>query len=192
MSEILGYSSGIIMMCSAIPYVRDILRGKTKPERATWFIWSILMVIAFFSQWAKGATFSNILTIGDTMAILVVFFLSIKHGVGGITKKRDKFALIGAGISLVLWYLTKEPAVALLIIIFIDFLGGSLTILKAYEDPESETMVAWFIAGFAGLLGTLSVGEMNFILLAFPFYIFLINTTIGITIFLGKRKNRSK
>lgn len=189
MQEILGYSSGVLILLSTIPYVRDILKGKTKPERATWFIWSILMVIAFFSQWTKGATFSNILTIGDAIAIFITFILSIKYGTGGF-KKRDKLAIVGSMFSLIFWYFTKEPAVALLIIIFIDFLGGSLTILKAYEDPESETMIAWFMAGGAGLLGILSVGEINFILLVFPVYVFLINTSIGLTILISKKNKK--
>ena len=191
MIEILGYSSGILMMISSVPYIRDILKGKTKPERATWFIWSVLMIIAFFAQVASGGTFSTLLTVGDTIVVIVIFILSIKHGMAG-WMMRDKLALVGAGISLILWYFTKNPAIALLIVIFIDFLGGWLTIVKSYENPQSETMISWFISSVAGFLGVLAVGEMNFILLAFPLYICLINLTIGLTIFFGRRKLKSK
>ena len=191
MIEILGYSSGILMMISSVPYIRDILKGKTKPERATWFIWSVLMIIAFFAQVASGGTFSTLLTVGDTIVVIVIFILSIKHGMAG-WMMRDKLALVGAGISLILWYFTKNPAIALLIVIFIDFLGAWLTIVKSYENPQSETMVSWFISSVAGLLGVLAVGEMNFILLAFPLYICLINLTIGLTIFFVRRKLKSK
>ena len=191
MLEILGYSSGILMMVSSVPYIRDIVKGKTKPERATWFIWSVVMMIAFFAQVASGGTFSTLLTVGDTIVVIVIFILSIKHGMAG-WMMRDKMALVGAGISLILWYFTKNPAIALFIVIFIDFLGGLLTIVKSYENPESETMLTWFFSSIAGFLGILAVGEMNFILLAFPIYICLINLAIGLIIFLSRRKLKIK
>lgn len=187
MNQIFGYASGILMMASAIPYIRDIFLLKTKPERATWLIWSFLQIIAFFSQLAKGAEYSLFLTIGDTITVTTVFIISIKYGMGGLMK-RDIWALIGAGVSLFLWYLTKEPAVALFIIIFIDLLGGMLTLIKSYENPESETMISWMMAGFAGLLGTLAVGENNLILLSYPLYICLLNFAVGFTVLLRKRK----
>ena len=187
MLEILGYSSGILMMVSSVPYIRDIVKGKTKPERATWFIWSVVMMIAFFAQVASGGTFSTLLTVGDTIVVIVIFILSIKHGMAG-WMMRDKMALVGAGISLILWYFTKNPAIALFIVIFIDFLGGWLTIVKSYENPESETMLTWFFSSIAGFLGILAVGEMNFVLLAFPIYVCLMNLTIGLVIFFGRKK----
>jgi hypothetical protein len=189
MSEILGYTSGIIMALSAIPYVRSILRLETKPQRTTWLIWSILTFIAFFSQMAKGGTWSLLLTAGDTIAILIVFVLSIKFGVGGF-KKIDILSLAGAGVSLLLWYITNEPAVALFLIILTDFIGANLTITKAWRDPKSENWVGWAMCGVGGLLGTLAVGEFNFILMIFPAYICFINSLVaGIVLWRGRIKN---
>jgi len=187
MQEILGYASGILVILSAVPYIRDIFLLKTKPERASWLIWSVLLVIAFFAQLSKGGTWSLILTGTDLMAVFIIFILSFKYGVGG-TKKFDIWALIGAGIGLVLWYLTNDALAALLITIFIDFLGGLLTIIKTYKDPSSETLVAYLMTGFGASLGALSVGENNFSLLIFPIWIGVLNFSIAMTIVLGKRK----
>jgi len=63
---------------------------------------------------------------------LINIFTFHKYGLGGLAK-RDIIALAGAGVSLVLWYITKEPATALFIIIFIDGIGGVLTMLKSYD-----------------------------------------------------------
>jgi len=181
MLQILGYASGVLMMLSVIPYAKSIFKLETKPQRMTWLIWSILTFIAFFSQLAKGGTWSLLLTAGDTLAILIIFFLSIKFGVGGF-KKIDILSLFGAGISLILWYVTKEPAIALFLIILTDFIGANLTITKAWKDPKSEHWVGWAICGVGGFLGTLAVGKFDFILLSFPLYICLINSTIAIII----------
>jgi hypothetical protein len=186
MQEFLGYTSGILMMLSVVPYAISIFKGETKPQRTTWLIWSILTFIALFSQMAKGGTWSLLLTVGDTVAILIVFILSIKFGVGGF-RKIDILSLCGAGASLLFWYLTKEPAVALFLIIITDFIGANLTIQKSWHDPESENWVGWAMCGVGGLLGTLAVGEWNLILIIFPLYICLINSLMA-GIILGRIK----
>jgi hypothetical protein len=137
-----GYLSGIAILISFFPYIRDIFQGKTKPERISWLIWAILGAISFFSQFAKGA-------------------------------------------SLFLWYVTREAAVALFIVIFIDAIGVYLTVLKTYENPETETVSTWIFTFAAGLLGCIAVGSFNLVLLAFPFYIGLAGAAILLAIKLG-------
>jgi hypothetical protein len=186
MLEIFGYISGILFMFSAVPYVRSLLRGNTKPQRITWLIWTVLVFIAFFSQLAKGATWSLLLTAGDAVAIVIVYIFSFKYGVGGFGKM-DIISLFGAGLSLILWYFTSEPAVALFLIILIDIIGSNLTVQKAWRNPETENWVGWAMCGVGGLFGILSVGSFNFILLAYPIYICLINSLMAVIV-LGRKK----
>ncbi len=174
-----------------VPYVRDILLLKTKPERASWFIWTVLGFIAFFSQLAKGATDSLWLTAGQTFAVFIIVILSIKYGVGGFTK-RDIRALIGAGIGLILWFITKEAAWALILVIIVDSMGTLLTAIKSYEDPESETLSTWLMSGTSGIFGMLAVGTFEPILLAYPFYIVVANYLIVAMVLLGRKKFKIK
>lgn len=191
MSEILGYLSGILIILSCIPYIRDILLLKTKPQRATWFIWMVLLTIAFFAQLSKGGTWSLIATGVDWLGVFIIFILSIKYGIGG-TSKLDKMALVGAGIGLIIWYFTKEPLFALIITIFIDFIAAMLTVIKTYRQPETETFIAYMICGTGGLLGAFAVGEFNLSLLLFPIWICICNYGIGMTIILGRKRIASK
>ncbi|OGC56832.1 hypothetical protein A3H26_01185 [candidate division WWE3 bacterium RIFCSPLOWO2_12_FULL_36_10] len=185
MLQIYGYISALLSIICILPYIRDVFRLKTKPERGSWFIWTMLGFIAFFSQLAKGATNSLWLTVGQTTSVLIIFLLSLKYGYGGLGK-RDLRALIGAGIGLVLWYLTREASFALIFVIIVDSIGTLLTLLKAYKDPESETLSTWIISGTSGIFGMLAVGSLNLILLAYPFYIVLANYVIVGAILLGK------
>lgn len=173
-----------------IPYIRDIFKLETKPERGSWFIWTVLGFIAFFSQLNKGATDSLWLTGGQTLAVLVIFLLSVKYGYGGLGK-RDLQGLIGASIGLFLWYITREAAFALIFVILVDSIGTFLTAIKSYSDPESETLSTWVISGTSGIFGMLAVGSFNLILLAYPFYIMLANYVIVAAILFG-RKNLLK
>ncbi len=186
--EIAGYLSGVAILLSFFPYIRDIFLKKTRPERMSWFIWGLLGSISFFSQFVKGASYSLILTGVQTFGDLLIFVLAIKYGIGGFIK-RDIIALIGIIASLIFWYVTNEAAVALFVVIFIDATGVVLTMIKSYEQPATETVSAWIFTLAGGLLGCIAVGELNFILLAFPFYIFIASVGILISIILGfKRK----
>jgi hypothetical protein len=42
MAAILGLLAGVLTIVDAIPYLRDVLRGSTRPHRGTWLIWSVL------------------------------------------------------------------------------------------------------------------------------------------------------
>lgn len=187
MLQFFGILSAILTLISIIPYIKDILRKTTKPERASWFIWTVLGSIAFFSQLAKGATDSLWLTGAQTLEVSIVFFLSIKYGVGGLAK-RDIMALLVAGIGLLLWSVTQEAAYALFFVIIADGAGSILTMLKSYEDPGSETLSTWIISGTAGFFGALAVGSWDVILLSYPVYIWLINYVIAGSMILGKRR----
>ena len=186
MLEIFGYIGGVLMIISIIPYFKSILKGNTKPHRMTYFIWTILILIAFFTQVAKGGTWSLLLTAGDGIAVLATFILSIKFGVGGL-ERRDIISILGVMISLMLWYLTKEPAVALFLIILIDLIGLNLTIVKTWKNPETENWVAWAMCATGGFFGVLAVGSYNLILLSYPVYICLANLSLTIVIISRKK-----
>ncbi|MDD2807709.1 MAG: hypothetical protein PHW95_04300 [Patescibacteria group bacterium] len=188
--QIAGYLSGITILLSFVPYIRDIFKRTTKPERVSWLIWSLLGSISFFSQLAEGASYSLIMTGAQAIGDLFIFILAIKYGFGGLIK-RDIIAFIGAILALWLWYLTSEAAIALFIVIFIDATGVVLTVIKSYQKPTSETVSSWALTFLGGLLGCLAVGKVNFILLAFPIYICLASLSVLIAIKLGVKFGRN-
>ena len=188
--QLAGYLSGIAILLSFFPYVRDIFLDKTKPERASWLIWTVLGLISFFSQWAKGATWSLTMTGAQAVGDAFVFFLALRYGLGGL-EKRDVAGMIGAAIGLGLWGLTGEVAVALFIVIFIDAIGAALTVSKTYEHPSTETVSSWALTFVAGLLACVAVGRLDFVLLAFPFYICLASASVLLSIWLGFRHKQS-
>ncbi len=187
MLQVFGYLSALLSVAMVVPYIRDIFRGTTRPERASWFIWTVLGFIAFFSQLAEGASHSLWLTAGQTLAVFSVFVLSVKYGYGGLGS-RDRKALAGAGVGLVLWYLTSHAYLALFLVIVVDSFGTVLTVLKAYEDPASETMSTWILSGTSGIFGMLAVGRPDPVLLAYPFYIVCANFSVVVAMILGSRR----
>ncbi len=187
MLAVFGLLSALLPLIGAVPYVRDILKHGTKPHRGSFLIWTVLGLIAFFSQFAKGATWSLFLPAGDTLATLTIFILSVRLGTGGLNK-RDVGALALAFLGLIIWYFTKQPLAALLITIGVDAIGTVLTIIKTYAEPDSETFSSWLLASLGGLFAALAVGEFSFALLVYPLYILIANGAVDVTILLRRNQ----
>lgn len=187
---ILGISAAILNAVAFVPYISTILSGKTKPERSSWWIWSILMAIAFAAQIAAGATWSALLTAVFFIGNIVVAFLSLRYGYGKFSFM-DGAAIVAAIIGVALWAATNNPLIALLVTIVVDFLAYWLTIIKSWKAPYSENLLAWSLMTIAAILSILSVGEFNVTLVLFPVYVACVSMC-GVIVLISRRKWRSK
>ena len=126
-TPILGLLAGLVGVADTLPYVRDTVRGRTRPHRGTWLIWGILAIVVCVSQRAEGASWSLVLT-------AVVFALAIRHGEGGVTVvELSVVAVACAGIAG--WFLAREPLVAVACVIAADLSAAAMMTPKAYRDP---------------------------------------------------------
>lgn len=178
-AETFAILSGVIVLFGGPPYLIDILKGKTKPQRTTWLIWSVLGVTAFISQVQLGAHWSLVFAGMNALGNLIVFALSLKFGVGG-WKRGDVVALGIAAVGIVASLVTSTPLIALLGVIVADFAGTILTLEKTFRMPSSETSITWFFLGTSSLFGALSVGSWSFTLLLYPVY--MVAATYGVLV----------
>jgi hypothetical protein len=174
MSEILGIIAGCIILAGAPPYLFDILKRKTKPERTTWFIWSVLGIIAFSAQLQVHGGWSLLFVGLDAVGSVLVFLLSLRFGVGG-WKLLDKLALGVAATGLAIAFVVQQPIIALLGVVLADISGATLTIIKTYKAPDTETTITWLCVGTASLLSALAVGKWQASTLIYPVYLTLGN-----------------
>jgi hypothetical protein len=131
--------ASIIGNVANIPYIRDIFRHKTKPERAMWWIYTVLFSVLFVAQMSAGAEWLLIVSAGYVLSSAIIAALSVKYGYGSF-HKRDLFSLGVAGLGLILWAITNNPLVAVLIVIVVDFAGFWLTLVKTWHAPHSERL----------------------------------------------------
>ncbi len=57
-----GVLAGLAGIADTIPYVRDTVRGSTRPHRGSWLIWGVLAIVACVAQLADGASWSAVMT----------------------------------------------------------------------------------------------------------------------------------
>jgi len=174
---VLSAISVCAFLLAAPPYIVDTLKGKTKPERATWFIWSVLGSVAFVAQMQLGATWSLLFTGLDTAGCMLAFALSIRYGVGGWTML-DKIALAIAAVGVAVSVLAHAPVVALLGVIAADASGSFLTIRKAFLMPDSETTISWLLVSVGALCSILLVRSLDVVLILYPAYLLVANAGV--------------
>ncbi len=185
----LGIAAGVLSILGFVPYIITILQGKTRPNRATWWIWLILSIVISASNYFVGAGNTIWLPVCGGIAQFIIALLSLKYGEGGWSRF-DRMCVLGVSISLVLWWQFNVPFITLLLNIVIDFLGALPTIKKSFLEPEKENLLTWSLYFVASLLNLLAIEHWNLKILAFPLYIFYVNATI--VIFLLRPKFKAK
>ena len=186
MQAAFGIVAGVLQLVASAPYVRDILRGTTKPQRATWTIWTTLSFVVLASQWAGGATWSLALTVGQTISCAAIFALAIRRGVGGVSPVEVALLAIAA-LGIVGWQVADDPTVATCSVVVADVIGVALMLPKTYRDPGSETLTTYVIGLFSTMFALAAVGAGAPSLLIYPLYILAADGAVVAVIGLRRR-----
>jgi hypothetical protein len=185
-APILGLLAGLVGVADTVPYVRDTVRGSTRPHRGSWLIWGVLAVVVSVSQRADGASWSLVLSASQAVLIAGVFALALRHGEGGLSVfEVSLLAIAFAGIAG--WALAHEPIVAVACVIAADVSAAAMMTPKAYRDPHSETLSTYALASVGGVLAAGAVGAFDVSLLAYPVYFCLVNAAMALLILTRRR-----
>jgi hypothetical protein len=178
---VLGLASGLLGVLDTIPYVRDTLRGSTRPHRGTWLIWGVLAVVVSLSQYADGASWSLVMVGVQAVVTGLVFFLSIRRGEGAVSPADiTMIAVACAGVAG--WIVVEEPIVATACVVAADLIAVGMMTPKTYRDPDSETLSTFAFASLGGALAAGAVGAVDVSLLLYPVYYCVINGALAVLI----------
>jgi hypothetical protein len=190
-APVLGLLAGVVGIADTIPYVRDTIRGSTRPHRGTWLIWSVLAIVVFLSQRADGATWSLIMAAAQAVLTGAIFLLSIRRGEGGLSPA-DVLMLTLAGGGVIGWIVADEPVIATACVVAADLIGAAMMVPKTYRDPGSETLATFALASLSGALATGAVGTLDPSLLLYPVYYCLANGALAVLIRQRRRRLASR
>ena len=176
-----GLLAGLLSLAAFVPYIIAIVKGATKPNRATWWIWTTNGLILLASYYASGAESTVWVAVGYFVGSLLTAVLALRYGEGGWSPF-DRSCLLGAALGLLFWWMFNSSIVALVTTLFVDFAGALPTIRKAYRAPETEDRVAWglFISG--NTVNLLAVEAWSFAIAVYPVYMFLASGTIAVLV----------
>jgi len=155
-------------------YFIDTVKGKIKPNKVTFFVWSFAPFIAFLAQVNKGVGIQSWMTLSVGIFPLSIFIASfVNRKAYWKLNTRDISCGILSLIGLFLWYITKEANIALVFSIISEGLATLPTIIKSYHNPETENAWPWLASVISGTLTLLTITSWSFATFAFPlFYTF--------------------
>ncbi|MEL6157719.1 MAG: hypothetical protein AAGJ95_03155 [Cyanobacteria bacterium J06554_11] len=192
----LGKIAGVLAFLGYFPYILSIIRKKTLPNPASWWIWTIMGGVLLASYYAAGNREAIWVPISYFIGPAVTAVLSLRYGRTEFGNF-EKYCLAGAGISLTLWLISGNPLVALTISIVIDLIAIAPTLRKTYFKPESEDPLSWSVFWLANALNLLYVvvisETLSYASVAYPLELFCLPTSILFLVirgrcFTGKRR----
>lgn len=175
MKDIFAIASLAVSLGANVPYIIETVQGKIKPERISWFLWTILGGVYFFS--AILDTGATLYTLGEVLAPVVVFAVALKYGVGG-KSRFDLISLTVASIAFVLLFVLDGVLASLLLALFIDSIGVVLTIRKVRRDHTSESRIFWGLGVVSSTLALLSLESYVLVAYLFPTYVLVVSAYI--------------
>jgi hypothetical protein len=182
--------SAAISLSGAFAYIRDMLRGKSKPNLVTWGLWAFAPLIATGAAisadsdlWATVRIFMS--GFGPFLVFVAALFISQAYW------KLSKFDYLCGAMSivaLVAWLIADEPVLAILFAAVADLFATIPTIFKAWKHPETETLYTYFVGLFTASIVIPAIPVWNIENSAFQVYLLLANVALFFVVLSGKFK----
>jgi hypothetical protein len=170
-------------LLGSLGYIIATLRGETKPNRVTWFMWMVIGFIAFAAEISGGVGFSSwaILPAGGVPVIVLAASYINKNAYWELTRLDYICGALSLS-GLVSWYLTRNQDYAIAFSIFSEFFAAAPTVRKAWIAPDTEKGSSYFFFVINNICAVLSAKEPSFTSLAYPGFLFLVNATMCFTV----------
>ena len=168
-------------------YIRDMLRGNTKPNRVSYLMWTLAPFIGTAAALADGVRWAVLPVFIAGFAPLMVLVASYANP-KAYWKLEPFDYLCGACslLALVLWAITKEPLIALIFAIIADSFALIPTLIKSWNYPETEYGLSYVGSIFSGLTAFFAIKTWNMSEYAFPIYIVAANSLLCFAIYRHK------
>ncbi|MDO8552610.1 MAG: hypothetical protein Q7S01_03735 [bacterium] len=188
---ILGYITIVIAILGYIPYFRDIFRGKTKPHVFSWFIWGLINVIVFLAQVVGHGGAGSWVTAVTALACLTIAALSLRNGKRDFSVI-DWLSLAGALLAILLWVVTSEPLLTVILLTIADIIGFVPTFRKSYSKPQEETVAAFALAGLKYAIALFALNSFTMTTALFPTSLVLTNLVFVAMLMIRRKQLRLK
>lgn len=181
----------LLIEVSMVPYLISIFKGITKPTRVTYFIWSLLGFIELYSCIQIGAFDTILITTFVFINPVIIFLLSIKHGMPG-RNKFDVFCFCGALMGIIVLFGLDAPLEALILTITVDFIGTLPLLRKSFLFPYTEDLSAWVIYGIGTVFGFFAITEYSLEQTLYPVFLIIEGMAILLCIQIGRFRTSSQ
>src|SRR6185295_9111437 len=119
--QFFGILAGVVALLAFPVYIAGIVRGKTRPNRSTWWVLCLSGFLLAGSYYASGARDTVWIALAYACGYLIIAIFSLTHGDGGKWNLMDKICFFVSIFALFIWWFLKSPLLAFLLYVAIDF-----------------------------------------------------------------------
>lgn len=186
--EYFAFVSTFIASLGGVYYLYLTIKGDVQPNKVTFFFWGLLPMIGFFAQYSQGVGSLIWVTFAiGFIPFLIVIAASFNPRAYWKITHIDYGLAFMAMITMVIWYLTQNPLLALSLAIAADFFAGLPTLLKSYTNPFSEDWKPYALNSVGFFVGVLAVQSWSFEEYSFVLYLFVITSLIALVIYFRQK-----
>lgn len=146
----------LLEITSYTMFARDIARGRARPSRMSWLIWTPLawLFVAGCRDAGADATLYKLTT--TAIGVSVVAAMAVRWGDGG-RSRTDQVCLVLTIVGVAAWWRTDDPALGLALFIGADLAAVTPTLRHAWLRPDEESLRGWALTVAASALNLLAV-----------------------------------
>jgi len=191
---LMGLLAGLLVVASAVPYCRSIIRDEEHANMVTWSLWALIGAAVLVTYWSAGARESMWTAVfGFTNPLLVVWLtlrqyrrngkrafaagapLSDKlRGVWKQLDRTDRTCLFIGLASLALWVWVRDDRsmaqYALYLALVADACAAIPTVRAHFAAPSEHVPLPWGMFAVASFLNIFAVSEVTFSNYVMPVY----------------------
>ncbi len=173
--EYLVFVAAAISLLAAAVYIRSMFRGGAKPNRISWFMWTIAPFIATAAAVSSGVGWAVLPVFMSGFGPFLIFVASFfTKGTWKISSFDYACGVLSA-LAIILWLVTRDPNLAITLAIASDALAAVPTLTKSWSYPESESPWPFVVGSFAPATSFAAATMWTFSEYAFPAYLIAIN-----------------
>ncbi len=176
-----------ISISGALVYIRDMRRGKSRPNLVTWGLWAFAPFIA------TGAALSASADSWSTVRIFISGFGPLLVFISAFIFSQSYWKLSTldyvcgtlAILALAAWLLADSPVLAILLAAIADLFATLPTIIKAWRYPETETLYTYLVGLLTASIVIPAIPVWNVENSTFQIYLLMANATLFFVVLRG-------
>lgn len=175
----LVFLGAFIQIIGGSAYIRDTLKGKTKPNRVTYTIWTIAPLIGTAAGLADGVGWAILpVFMSGLMPLLSLLASFYNKQAYWRLHSSDYICGVLSILALFLWWATNEPVAAIIFAVLSDALAALPTIIKSWRHPETETGLAYIASLLNSVTSFFVIRSWGISSLMFPIYLIIQNSLV--------------
>jgi len=184
-THILVLVSVAISIYGSSAYIRDTIKGKSKPNRVSFFLWALAPLIG------TGAALSADADIWATVRIFTSGFMPLLILLASFLNPQSFWKLttfdvlcgVFSVVALIVWGVADSPHMAILFAAIADGFACIPTLVKGWKYPETETGITYIMSFIGALIVIPAIPVWNIENAAFQIYLLTANTALMFVIY---------